>query len=370
MIRGAPSGVLKVSDLPMQFSMRDARKRYEDGAVVIVGVNEVSRDILKALAEDQEQALQSGLFARWSRESKPLRVVGVFDERRTRIDDFIDPSLILGDLDSLMNYVRDHNVSSILVTIPWSAEQRQLELLRKLRTLPVRIDVCLDKEAALDSHNKYDTIAGYPIVTIANRILRRRTFYLKRLEDIVIAASALFFLLPLFLIVALLIKLDSPGPILYRQQRYGFNNRPFSIYKFRSMRVHQEKSNTVTQATRNDPRITRSGAFLRRSSIDELPQLLNVLEGSMSIVGPRPHAIPHNEYYGTLFAEYNARHNVHPGITGWAQANGLRGETDTEEKMRRRVEYDLYYIENWSLLFDIKIIWMTFVNVWRQKTAY
>ncbi|RYF51066.1 MAG: undecaprenyl-phosphate glucose phosphotransferase, partial [Cytophagaceae bacterium] len=152
--------------------------------------------------------------------------------------------------------------------------------------------------------------------------------------------------------------------------RHGYNNQIFEVYKFRSMKVTDSPTAEITQATFNDPRITRIGKFLRRSSLDELPQLFNVLMGHMSIVGPRPHAVQHNMEYGSIISEYFARHNVKPGITGWAQVNGLRGETSTSEKMHRRVDADLYYIEHWSLTLDLKIILMTGITVWFQETAY
>jgi exopolysaccharide biosynthesis polyprenyl glycosylphosphotransferase len=191
----------------------------------------------------------------------------------------------------------------------------------------------------------------------AGRTARR----IKDLLDRGIAALALLFLAPLFLLVALAIRLDSRGPGFYRQQRHGLDGRVIRVWKFRSMRVERcdDGSGVVLQATRRDPRITRVGALLRRSSLDELPQLINVLTGEMSLVGPRPHAVAHNEFYAPLIERYGERHRVKPGITGWAQVNGLRGETDTLGKMARRVEHDLYYIENWSLRLDLIILLRT-----------
>ena len=190
----------------------------------------------------------------------------------------------------------------------------------------------------------------------------------KRLFDIVAAAIGLVLLLPFFALVALLIRLDSPGPALFRQQRYGFNQKPFHIYKFRTMRVHED--DLVRQARQDDERVTRVGRYLRRWNIDELPQLLNVLVGDMSLVGPRPHAVPHNQAFERRIGLYARRHNVKPGITGWAQVNGLRGATDTEDKMRRRVEYDLYYIDNWSLALDLQIIGRTIFSRKAYRNAY
>ncbi|HIE54086.1 MAG TPA: exopolysaccharide biosynthesis polyprenyl glycosylphosphotransferase, partial [Chromatiaceae bacterium] len=170
--------------------------------------------------------------------------------------------------------------------------------------------------------------------------------------------------------IAMGVKLSSPGPVLFKQKRHGWDGKPIRIYKFRTMKVHEEKEGQVTQAKRGDPRITPFGAFLRRTSLDELPQFFNVLQGRMSIVGPRPHAIEHNELYKDQVDAYMQRHRVKPGITGWAQVNGWRGETNTLEKMEKRVEYDLYYIENWSLWFDLKIIFLTLFRGFVHKNAY
>jgi exopolysaccharide biosynthesis polyprenyl glycosylphosphotransferase len=175
---------------------------------------------------------------------------------------------------------------------------------------------------------------------------------------------------PVMIAVAICIRLDSPGPILFRQKRFGFNNEIFEVYKFRSMYTGESADPDAKQATKCDPRITPVGRFIRQTSLDELPQLLQVLSGTMSLVGPRPHAVPHNDHYGKVIDGYFARHNVKPGITGWAQVNGHRGETDTVDKMNCRVRYDLEYIDRWSLLFDIKIVILTAIRIWFQKTAY
>ena len=175
---------------------------------------------------------------------------------------------------------------------------------------------------------------------------------------------------PLMLCIAFVIKLSSPGPVLFKQRRLGWNGKMINVYKFRSMKVHQEEDGQVTQASVNDPRVTRVGAFLRRTSLDELPQFFNVLQGRMSIVGPRPHAIVHNEYYKEVVPRYMLRHKVKPGITGWAQVNGFRGETDLLEKMEKRIEYDLYYIEHMSIYFDLKIIALTLLKVFRHANAH
>jgi putative colanic acid biosynthesis UDP-glucose lipid carrier transferase len=193
---------------------------------------------------------------------------------------------------------------------------------------------------------------------------------LKRAIDICVSALLLAFMAPFLAVIAALIKLDSPGPVLFRQQRFGFRRKPFELYKFRSMHCSADDDPSVRQARRNDPRVTRVGRFLRRASLDELPQLFNVFKGDMSLVGPRPHAIPHDEKYAELIEGYTARHQVKPGITGWAQVHGHRGETQTLEKMRCRVEHDIYYINHWSLILDLRILFKTLAVVFMQRNAY
>ena len=192
---------------------------------------------------------------------------------------------------------------------------------------------------------------------------------LKRAEDIVLSSIILLMLTLPMLCIAAAVKLTSPGPVIFKQKRYGLDGKQILVYKFRSMKV-QDNGPTVKQATKNDPRITKLGAFLRRTSLDELPQFINVLQGRMSIVGPRPHAVAHNEEYRKLIKGYMLRHKVRPGITGWAQVNGLRGETETINKMVKRVEYDLDYIHRWSVWLDLKIIFMTVFNGFINKNAY
>jgi Undecaprenyl-phosphate glucose phosphotransferase len=213
---------------------------------------------------------------------------------------------------------------------------------------------------------------GVPLVLVP---VRRRPLaglptVIKRAIDVGGSAVLLVFVLPLMAVIATLIKLDSPGPVLFRQQRFGFGQKPFKLYKFRSMRCEAGNDPAIPQARRHDPRVTRIGRFLRRTSLDELPQLINVLKGDMSLVGPRPHATLHDEKYGDLIEGYFARHHVKPGITGWAQVHGWRGETDTLEKMERRIECDIYYINHWSLLMDLQILFKTLVVVLGQRNAY
>ena len=215
-----------------------------------------------------------------------------------------------------------------------------------------------------------DSINGIPVVAVCETPFFGLNGLLKRASDIVFSLAILILISPLLAAIAIGIKRSSPGPILFKQRRYGVDGRKIVVYKFRSMTV-AEDGDVVRQATRNDSRITPFGAFLRRTSLDELPQFINVLQGRMSIVGPRPHAVAHNEMYRKLVKSYMIRHKVKPGITGWAQVNGLRGETETVEKMKARIEYDLDYLRHWSLRLDLQIIWKTiFVVFKRPETAY
>lgn len=219
-------------------------------------------------------------------------------------------------------------------------------------------------------NHKVSHIAGVYSLDLSCSPMDGSARLLKRGEDLLIGTCISILILPVCIIIALVIKCTSDGPVLFKQYRTGINGKRFKVYKFRSMVVHQEKSGSVTQAAKNDVRITRVGAFLRRTSLDELPQFFNVMQGRMSIVGPRPHALSHNEYYKDLVESYMQRHKVKPGITGWAQVSGYRGETDTLEKMQKRVEYDLWYIDNWSLWLDLKIIFMTVFKGFINKNAY
>nr|WP_290829925.1 undecaprenyl-phosphate glucose phosphotransferase [Halomonas sp.] len=219
-------------------------------------------------------------------------------------------------------------------------------------------------------NHRMSEVADHYAIDLSVSPMSGMSRFLKRSEDIIIGALISFLILPVCIVIAIGIKATSPGPVLFKQYREGSNGRCFKVYKFRSMYVHNEESGKVTQATKNDSRITPIGAFLRRTSLDELPQFFNVLQGRMSIVGPRPHALAHNEQYKELVESYMRRHKVKPGITGWAQVNGLRGETDTLHKMQRRVEHDLWYIDNWSLWLDLKIIFLTIFTGFSNKNAY
>jgi Undecaprenyl-phosphate glucose phosphotransferase len=328
--------------------------RLED-RVVMVGINDRAQKIVSSLSTSKFSG---------------IRLLGIFEDRINRALPTLDNVPLLGTTDDLLTYVRTNHVDRIIVTLPWVASDRIDALLKKLRTVPVRIDLVPSDIIWRFPTIVMERIGNVPILNIANARIDEQSGLVKRIEDILISGILLLLISPILLLIAIAIKLDSKGPVFFKQKRHGFNNEVFEVFKFRSMTTEDSMKKEIVQATRNDKRVTRIGRFLRRSSLDELPQLLNVLSGTMSIVGPRPHAIQHNEQYAEIIAEYYARHNVKPGITGWAQVNGLRGETDTDDKMRRRVEADLHYIEHWSLLLDLKIIVMTAAAVWFQDTAY
>jgi Undecaprenyl-phosphate glucose phosphotransferase len=244
-------------------------------------------------------------------------------------------------------------------TKSWSRCPYLQDLIKKLKVLPNDVKLCPEYVGSTMPVRGVLPVAGIPMLSVLERPLSGWSLVLKNLEDRLVGAVLVALLSPLIGIIALAIKLDSPGPVFFRQRRYGFNNNAIVVWKFRTMLHRPDDESVVPQATRNDPRVTRVGRFLRRSSLDELPQVFNVLRGEMSLVGPRPHAVAHNEQYAKIIDDYLSRHRVKPGITGWAQVNGLRGETDTPEKMRLRVQHDLYYIDNWSFWFDLKILALT-----------
>jgi Undecaprenyl-phosphate glucose phosphotransferase len=265
------------------------------------------------------------------------------------------------DLAEAVASVRKLEPDAIFVLMPWSATETIDRCAETFATLPVEIHLGPEQVLHKFEEATLSTLGPVASLQITRRPLTRREIIQKRIFDLVFAASALILATPLLLLVALLIKLDSAGPIFFVQRRYGFNQQPFRIIKFRTMRTLDDGP-VIRQARANDPRLTRIGFWLRRWNIDEIPQLFNVLTGDMSLVGPRPHALSHDREYEQRISRYARRHNVRPGITGWAQIHGYRGETDTDDKMRKRVEYDLYYIDNWSLWLDLKIIVRTVLS--------
>ena len=298
-----------------------------------------------------------------------IQLRGVFDdrqvERRTKIEDMP----VLGTLAQLADYVKKNHIDLIYITLPMASQPRILRLLNELRDTTASIYFVPDIFMFDLIQARMDSISGIPVVAVCETPFYGINGMLKTFSDYVLATLILLLISPLLLAIAIGVRLSSPGPILFKQRRYGLDGRDITVYKFRTMIV-LEDGDQVRQATRADARITGFGRFLRRSSLDELPQFVNVLQGRMSIVGPRPHAVAHNETYRRMINGYMIRHKVKPGITGWAQVNGLRGETDTVEKMRERIEYDLAYLRNWSVRLDLQIILKTALLVFFDRKAY
>jgi len=277
--------------------------------------------------------------------------------------------LLQGNCSTVAKYVQLHNIDAIYIALPLSAAPRMIQLLDELRDTTASIYFIPDIFSFDIIQARFVEIDGMPVVSVCDTPFNGISALTKRGMDILLSLIGLLMLWPVLLAIGIAVRITSKGPALFKQRRYGLNGEEILVYKFRSMIV-TENGSTVTQATKGDKRITKLGAFLRKSSLDELPQIINVLQGRMSIVGPRPHAVAHNEQYRKLISGYMIRHKVRPGITGWAQVNGLRGETETIEKMRQRVEYDLDYLRHWSAWLDIKIIFKTIKLVIHDSKAY
>ena len=326
---------------------------------VLVGGGQPAQHLYAALSDSEET---------------DVTVVGVFDDRgvdRIAADKVDVPSL--GNITQLIDFVRSARVDLLLVTLPLMAEERLLHILKRLWVLPVDIRLSAQNQKLRYRPRAYSYVGNVPFLDVFDKPLGDWDGILKTIEDKILASLALVLLSPLMALVALAIKLESKGPVFFKQKRFGFNNELIEVYKFRSMYHNQADFSAEKLATRNDPRVTRVGKFIRRTSMDELPQLLNVLIGNLSLVGPRPHASrakAAEQLYHDVVDGYFARHRVKPGITGWAQINGWRGETDTAEKIERRVEHDLYYIENWSLALDLYILAKTPFALLNTENAY
>jgi putative colanic acid biosynthesis UDP-glucose lipid carrier transferase len=353
-------GVSCVSLLALRIGWRQiARRMVQSTAalrrrVAVVGSNDTARRVC----------------AQMRRPHGGVQIVGVFDD--APIDDRvieIGPAGVVGTIEQLIVRARAEPIDDILITLPWSEEHKIDEIVRRLRVLPCAVHLCPGVLGPQFSAAKIGTLADTHVVEVTRRSMEGWATIWKILQDRVLAGLGLVALSPLLLVIALLIKVESRGPVLFRQRRHGFNHNVFYIYKLRTMSVCEDGP-TIVQATAGDRRITRIGALLRRLSLDELPQLLNVLKGEMSLVGPRPHALSHDDEYAKIIEDYSVRQRVLPGITGWAQVNGFRGETEDPEKMRQRVEHDLYYVENWSPMFDLKILALTVRALAMPKNAH
>ena len=272
--------------------------------------------------------------------------------------------------EALVGYLEENEIDEFWIALPLRAEKRIEELISALRLSTVNIRFAPNIYHLRLFNFAVTDVAGVPMFDLSSSPMAGANRVIKALEDYLLSAIILLLCSPLLLLIALAIKLSSPGPVLFRQRRNGWQGEEIGVLKFRTMEVHESRDGILQQAKRDDPRVTRIGAFLRKTSLDELPQFVNVLKGDMSIVGPRPHAVEHNELYKSIVDRYALRHKVKPGITGWAQVNGCRGETDKLEKMEKRVEFDLYYIENWSIWFDIRIIFLTLLRGFNDPQAY
>lgn len=328
-------------------------KGYNSRRVLVIGAGDLGGRVVKKIKENS-----------WT----GLDVVGYLDDYKP-MGDAVEGINILGRINDLKNIITEYGIDQVFVALPVRAYKRLMYIAEVLKDELVTIKVVPDIYQAITLNASVEELEGLPLINLTDTTMYGWNVVVKRFADIVFSSLALIIIAPLMALIALIIKLTSPGTVFFKQRRYGIDGKVIWVYKFRSMTVCEDGPN-VPQAQKCDPRITPLGAFLRRTSLDELPQFFNVLKGDMSVVGPRPHAIAHNEYYRSLVKGYMLRHKVKPGITGWAQINGWRGETDTLEKMEKRIDYDLYYIENWSLWFDIKIMWLT---VWKglvNKNAY
>jgi putative colanic acid biosynthesis UDP-glucose lipid carrier transferase len=339
--------------LPPLFSRLLAAEGMRKTAV-IAGANDLGRRLAEKLREDPMLG---------------VRFTGYFDDRGEGRLQNVPAEENLGSLASLADYARGNRVDVIYIALPMASQPRIVKLLEDLRDTTTSIYFVPDIFVSDLIQARVDSIGGLPVVAVCETPFYGVNGLIKRASDFVLSLLILALIAPLMLAVAAGVKMSSPGPVLFRQRRYGVDGRKIVVYKFRSMTV-AEDGDVVRQATRNDSRITKFGAFLRKTSLDELPQFINVLQGRMSVVGPRPHAIAHNELYRKLIRGYMIRHKVKPGITGLAQVNGFRGETETVEKMKARVDCDLDYLRNWSLLLDLQIILKTVFVVLGKQNAY
>jgi Undecaprenyl-phosphate glucose phosphotransferase len=339
---------------------RWTREGRLDRRTVVVGTGADGETLIHSLAAQRDS---------------DVRVIGVFDDRG---DERAAPTCggvpKLGTVDDLVEFARHTRVDLVIFSLPISAENRILQMLKKLWVLPVDIRLSAHTNKLRYRPRSYSYVGDVPVLDVFDKPIADWDVVMKWLFDKIVGSLALIVTAPIMLLVAIAIKLDSRGPVLFKQKRYGFNNELVEIYKFRSMYADQADAGASRLVTQDDPRVTRVGRWIRKTSLDELPQLFNVVfAGNLSLVGPRPHAVQakaQNRLYHEAVDGYFARHRVKPGITGWAQIHGWRGETDSQEKIQRRVEHDLYYIENWSILLDLYIIMQTPFALIRTENAY
>jgi putative colanic acid biosynthesis UDP-glucose lipid carrier transferase len=347
--------VILIAHSIMRFLLLQA-VRSEDNTrtAVFAGVSELSQKLANRIEQNPDYG---------------MRVTGYFEDRSPDRVGVPEHGDVLGKLADLPEYVKQHNIDIIYITLPITHEGRMMDLLNALYDSTASIYFVPDIFVFDLIQARIDDINGIPIVALCETPFRGLNGLLKRGSDIVFSLLILLLISPVLLSVAVAVKASSPGPVFFRQRRYGVDGDEITVCKFRSMTVCED-GDTIRQAIKGDQRITKVGAFIRKTSLDELPQFFNVLQGQMSVVGPRPHAVAHNEEYRKLIKGYMIRHKVKPGITGWAQVNGCRGETETVEKMKKRIEYDLAYLRNWSLGLDTYIILKTVKMMFFDRNAY
>lgn len=348
--------IILVSRIAVYSFLQYQRKNHRNiRSIIIIGAGDLGRKVKEQID-----------LSPWT----GYVISGFFDDNPELRDAQFDGVEVKGAIDDVENFIVNNGVDEVWLALPLRAEQRMKDLLYKLRHQTVNIKLIPDIFGFSILNHSMTEIAGLPAVNLSDTPMGGANRIIKEIEDRVLAFLILLIISPVGLFIAAAIRLTSPGPILFKQKRHGWDGRIINVYKFRTMVIHDEEKDCVTQACRNDPRVTKIGKFLRKTSLDELPQFYNVLQGRMSIVGPRPHAVQHNELYKEKVDRYMLRHMVKPGITGWAQVNGYRGETDTIDKMKKRIEYDLFYIENWSIWFDLKIILLTLLEFLSHRNAY
>jgi len=338
---------------------RWARNGIMERRAVIVGGGSIAKALIRSIEQDADN---------------DIRICGFFDDR----DERRSPPMVagypkLGNIDTLVEFARMARIDMLIIALPLNAESRVLELLKKLWILPLDIRLAAHSNKLRFRPRAYSYVGAVPMLDIFDRPITDWDSVAKRAFDIFFSLLAIALLWPVMIGTAIAIKLNSKGPVLFKQKRHGFNNEVIEVLKFRSMYTDQCDPTARAAVTKGDPRVTKVGRFIRKTSIDELPQFFNVLRGDLSLVGPRPHAVvaaAHDRLFAEVVDGYFARHRVKPGVTGWAQINGWRGEIDNDEKIKQRTACDLYYIENWSLLFDLKILLLTPLKLLNTEHAY
>jgi len=348
--------LLLIFRFALAYVLRTMRQKgWNSKQVVVIGAGVIGRQTVQNICE-----------ADWA----GLHVLALLDDNPALHGRRFSDVEVLGGADLIKSILENEVIDEVWIALPLRAEGRVKDILHELRHSTVTIRFVPGMFGTRLLNYSVTEVAGMAVLDLSTSPMEGGNRFIKAFEDRVLAFIILILIGPLLVVIAIAVKLTSPGPVLFKQLRHGWDGKPIKIYKFRTMFQHSEENGKVTQAGRQDARVTSFGAFLRRTSLDELPQFFNVLQGRMSIVGPRPHALAHNEEYKDQIDAYMLRHKVKPGITGWAQINGWRGETDTLEKMQKRVEYDLYYIDHWSLWFDLKIIFITLFKGFVGKNAY